>query len=64
MHFTKQHVNGKEFFTVNMPVAFQSGKQNTSWIAPKLGEDTLSILEKINISGSEIQRLKAANIIR
>lgn len=62
--FTMQHINGKEFFTVNMPVAFQSGKHNTSWIAPKLGEDTLSILEKINISGSEIQRLKAANIIR
>lgn len=62
--FTKQHINGKEFFTVNMPIAFQSGKQNTSWIAPKLGEDTIAILRNMNISESEIQRLKSLNIVR
>jgi hypothetical protein len=47
-------------------LSFSLSRDNSSWNAPKLGEDTIvNITEKINISESEIQRLKAfANIVR
>jgi crotonobetainyl-CoA:carnitine CoA-transferase CaiB-like acyl-CoA transferase/putative sterol carrier protein len=62
--YTKQKICGKDFHTVNMPVVFEASKENSSWIAPKLGEDTIAILRNMNMSESEIQRLRALNIVR
>jgi alpha-methylacyl-CoA racemase len=62
--FTKQQIGGRDFHSVNMPISFEAGKDNGSWIAPKLGEDTLSILRNMAISEVEIQCLKAKNVIR
>lgn len=49
---------------INTPLLFSDTKTKQHWPAPKLGEDTLSILREANIKESTLQHLANAGVIK
>lgn len=62
--FTDFEVEGTTVSTIQQPLKFKSLPESANWVAPKLGEDTASILKSLNFSEEKISDLITKNVIK
>jgi crotonobetainyl-CoA:carnitine CoA-transferase CaiB-like acyl-CoA transferase/putative sterol carrier protein len=62
--FIPHQIADKTFYSIKNPIDFTGTDADKNWVAPKLGEDTISILKGINLSDDIILKLDNENTIR
>ena len=62
--FVEQFFGEEKFLSINHPIKFQGSTTDQYWIAPKLGEDSASILKKLALTDEQIEKLTQQNIIK
>jgi alpha-methylacyl-CoA racemase len=55
--FVDFNIGDRQIKTIAQPIKFQNSKTSENWIAPKLGEDSYSILKELNLSDEKINEL-------
>jgi alpha-methylacyl-CoA racemase len=56
--FIDHKIDGQSFLSIDLPVRFKSQEAKKNWVAPKLGEDTITILRGLSLSEDEILSLE------
>ena len=61
---SSQTIGNIEFKTIKMPVLLSGMENNENWLAPRLGEDTATVLSEYGVSIERINKLKDSKIIK
>jgi crotonobetainyl-CoA:carnitine CoA-transferase CaiB-like acyl-CoA transferase len=62
--FIPHQIADTTFFSIKNPIDFTGSSSNEHWVAPKLGEDTISILKNIQLTDEDISKLESENVIK
>ena len=62
--FAIHSINGKEFKSIKNPFLATGMKDNDFWTAPRLGEDTDTLLLSLGLDIPTIQKLRIERVIK
>lgn len=62
--FVDFHIGGKQVKTIAQPIKFDDQTTSENWVAPRLGEDTYSILKELNYPDEKINDLITRSIVK
>jgi crotonobetainyl-CoA:carnitine CoA-transferase CaiB-like acyl-CoA transferase len=62
--FIPHQIGTETFLSIKNPINYSGSFSNIHWTAPKLGEDSISILRGISLSDEAISMLEQDNIIK